>query len=181
MIGIVKTTNIETNRDGSDLRVMMKVEISDPDDIQTVELMTAAGQDWRPQPEDRVFINEAGKAYKIAVACDDGVEPSVSEGETEFYSYDENGNKLATFKLNAAGDMVLQGGSNHAVQYEELKTQVDQLVSDLNDFIAAFNAHNHATAPVGPVSLPTVVPPPVAPVPSTVDISGTKLATVRVP
>lgn len=51
----------------------------------------------------------------------------------------------------------LNGNTNYAVKYTELKTAFDQFVSDYNNFVTTiYNLHNHPTAPIGPVSVPSV-------------------------
>ena len=45
----------------------------------------------------------------------------------------------------------------------ELTEKINRLENKFNDFAAAFVTHTHATAPTGPVSPPTIVPPATAP------------------
>lgn len=70
----------------------------------------------------------------------------------------------------------INGNTDFAVAYTDLKTAFDLLKTELNTFIAVYNAHSHATAPVGPVS------PPSAPgVPATADMTAAQLPTIKVP
>lgn len=87
-IGIVKSSEIKKNRDGEQDQILLQVEISDADDIQTVELITHAGNDSRPPKGSRVIIVDVGSAYKLGIAVDDLIVPSVNEGEKKLYSSD---------------------------------------------------------------------------------------------
>lgn len=68
--------------------------------------------------------------------------------------------------LTSTGDIVLNGDSDFAVAFTDMKAAFDTLVSD-------FNTHMHPTAALGSPS------PPVAP--TTADMSGAKVDTVKVP
>lgn len=68
--------------------------------------------------------------------------------------------------LTGSTHIELNGNTNFAVKYTELKVAFDQLKTELNAFITVYNSHTHPTAPVGPVS------PPSAPgIPATADMS----------
>ena len=89
-IGRITGRQITTNRDGTKPVTMLQVEITDPEDLQTIELMNSAGEDSQPPDDSRIVILSIGQAYKIAVAVDDGIAPDAAliPGERKIYSSD---------------------------------------------------------------------------------------------
>jgi phage baseplate assembly protein V len=78
----------------------------------------------------------------------------LASGEVALYS--EHGQQVV---LKASGDIVVvpdTGGNVYLGQ--DGATKKVALVDEVNDLRSAFNGHTHPTAPVGPVSTPTVVP-----------------------
>jgi phage gp45-like len=85
---------------------MLQVEMTGPDDIQDVEWQTPAGEESSPPDGAMVFILSIGKAFKVAIACDDGFEPEISTGEKQIYSQAE-GIKQAKMLLDKIGNLIL--------------------------------------------------------------------------
>jgi hypothetical protein len=79
-------------------------------------------------------------------------------------------------ELKTDGKLALNGDADNAVAYTDLKSAFDTLKTDLNNFITVYNAHNHPTAPPGPVSVPSA--PGVS---SAADMSGAKVNEVQLP
>lgn len=97
-IGTVISSSVETNRDGETNSRLLQVSISDPEDIQTVEWAHAAGDDYNPPPGTAVMVLDLGEAWKVAIAADDLIDPSVAIGEREIYS-SAAGAKMARLTL----------------------------------------------------------------------------------
>lgn len=74
--------------------------------------------------------------------------------------------------LSGSTAIELNGNTNFAVKYNELKTAFDLLRTELNNFITIFNAHIHPT-PSGPSS-PTATPG----TPATADMSAAQNTSV---
>jgi phage gp45-like len=126
-VGIVKSSEVTINRDGVKPVRLLQVEISDPDDIQTVELYSQAGEDYNPPVGSTVFIVQSGDSWKIAVACDDGVVPTAGEGERILYAVAggvaicqihlkvdgsvEISNSAGSFVLSASGQVNINNGN----------------------------------------------------------------------
>lgn len=87
----------------------------------------------------------------------------------------------AYVKENNSGEVEVNGNVDYAVRYNELKIAFDQLKADFdNHIIKVFNLHTHQYVP-GVVGLaPTAIPVPTD-VPSTADMSPSKVDTVRLP
>lgn len=185
-IGTVKNVTVAKNRDGENNVRLLDVELSDADDIQTTELYTQAGEDYNPPKESKVFVLSVGAAWKIAIACDDGIEPAVAEGEREIYS-SSGGSKQATIYLKNDGTIVITGTSveingdaDFAVAFDDLKTGFDTLKTQINTFITAYNGHAHAYLP-GPLASTNTATPLPAGVAATATIDGAKVPTVKLP
>jgi len=145
-LGKVVGREIVENKDGTDKVMLLQVEITDPDDVQNVELFRQSGEDYNPRDDARVMIVDLGEALKIAIACDDGIEPSVDPGERELYSIDSTGAKSAYCRFNDDGTVTLNGEGDNAVRFAPLEDAINELKTKLNDLITAYNAHTHLVA-----------------------------------
>ena len=112
-IGTVNSSEIGPNRDGDDNVRLLKVEITSPDDEQTVEWIQAAGIDFTPAVDTAVVVDDLGQAWKIAYAADDGIEPETAEGEYQIYSY-ANGVKKAKIWLYNDGKIRIENDNGYA-------------------------------------------------------------------
>jgi phage gp45-like len=162
MTGIVRGFEVTKNRDGTKNILMLKVEISGPDDVQSVEYMSHAGDDHIPPIDSIVIVLQAGKAWKIAIASNEGnnFDSSLNEGERKLYA--PGG---AYIKLLDDGKIELNGNTDFAVAFNDLKAGFDQFRVD-------YNAHFHTET--GTVTtVPTVF--------SIASIDSAKVAGVKLP
>ncbi len=167
LIGKVTGSEAKTNRDGKTNKLMLQVEITDPDDIQTVELMTQAGEDTNPPNDSKVLILSVGDAYKIGVAVDDGIVPSMEQCEKKLYISDV-GTIKAFINLLSDGNIELNGNGESAVRFAALEFAFNNLLSD-------FNNHVHPGVTAGGTS--TLI----TATPSFADISPAEVTKVRLP
>jgi hypothetical protein len=190
LTGVVKGSEIKKNRDADKKSLLLQVQITDPDDVQTVQSFLASGEDWNPPDESRVVYLSAGKAFKIAVAIDDGVEPdsSLEKGEKEIYSTDngKKGERKAKHRFKKDGVHVINDGEDFAVRFTKmeeafntLKDDHNSLVNKYNDVVNKFIAHMHGTS-VGNTTTP-LPPLPTATTPSQADMSEAKIEEIKVP
>lgn len=170
MIGRVVNSSLGPNKDGVRTVVLLEVELTDPDDIQTVELLTEMGLDYRPTDDSAVVVLSLGPAWKVAIACDDRVTKTMDKGEKEIYSL-VGTTKKASIKWLADGVLELNGNEDFAVRFNELKTAFDQLKSDFDDHTHVTTA-TISTGPAGAISPPS---------PSTADIDPAKIEEIKVP
>jgi len=164
-IGIVTGREVKKNRDGQNDRLMLQVEISDPDDIQTVELMNPAGEDNNPPDGSKILILDLGNAYKVAVATDDGIAPS---GKRRIYSTLSFGVIAAFINLLTNGDLELNGNADFAVRFTELETAFNELRDDYN-----LHKHGGVDTGAGTSGITDTI--------SVADISGAKIDEIKVP
>ena len=169
MTGIVKGFEVGKNRDGTKNVLLLKVEISGTDDIQTVQYMNAPGDDSIPPSGSIVTILSAGKSWKIAIACHDGKDfnDKLNEGEKYLYSKDES----SFIKILNDGTIEINGDADNAVRFSDLKSGFDSLV-------AFINAHTHPFigVPVGNPGTTAVVSTP-----SNDTIDSAKVDEVKLP
>lgn len=171
--GKVIASTIGPNKDGdTDVR-MITVELSDADDLQTVEYYDDGGTDYRPPDGSEVVVLDVSASHRIAIAVDDLFAPAVEPGEKQIYSTNAAGTaKAATVLLKADGTIEILDNTDFAVRYSALETAFNQLKSDFNALISAYNAHTHnGFAPPEPVPL----------LPTAADITGAKIDEIKVP
>lgn len=136
MIGVVKGSEIRRNRDGARNVLVLQVQCGDVDDVQSVEMMCAMGDDFHPPVGTRVEMTAIGSAYKIAVAGDDGIVPTTTAGERKIYSI-AGGVPAAIAYMKSDGTFEINNGTGTAVEFGRLKKEFNQLKSD-------FDTHIHA-------------------------------------
>lgn len=178
LIGRVTGYQVAKNKDGENNVLLLQVEISEPDDVQTVELFRHAGVDYNPPSGSRVFVLQIDPSWKIAVACDDGIEPTSLPDEYEIYG-SANGAKVSRVKCDREGNVECNGDDDNAVRYSKLELAFNQLKAEFNSLVAVFNAHTQVVTvtPAGTVA----GPPPTPGVPSSADITPSKIETVKMP
>jgi hypothetical protein len=139
--GTVTGREVGKNRDGDHDRLLLQVQISNADDIQTVEYVSLPGQDENPIDGTRVFIIDAGASYKIAIAADDGIAPAMSEGEKRLYSLDSSGTIQAFINMLKTGIIEINGNGDFAVRWTALNTGLQNMLTALNaDIVVAGGA-----------------------------------------
>jgi len=147
MTGTVKGYEVKTNRDSTQKVLMLQVEVSGPDDIQSIEYMSHAGDDHIPTVGSIVTILQAGKAWKIAIASNDGVDfdTGLAGGERKLYA---PGGAELIFRDD--GTIEINGNADNAVSYNDLEAAINNLVSSINTAISGWitgHAHPVTTAP----------------------------------
>lgn len=155
------------NRDSQIETLQLQVEISDPEDIQTVQLFTQAGEDTNPPDGSTVMVEEVGEAWKTGVAVNDGIAPTVEPGEKKLYS-SADGEIKAYILFVKDGVLELNGNDDFAVRFNALEQA-------FNEFRSDFNGHTHGGVDTGGGN--TQVPNN----PSNADISPAKVDSIKVP
>lgn len=165
--GKVTGREIKPNQDGTANKLLLQVEVTDPDDVRTIEAVTQAGDDTNPPNGARVVILSITDNYQVAIGADDGIEPTMDAGEKKLYSV-SSGAIAAYINLLANGDIELNGNANTAVAFAALASGFNQLVTD-------FNTHVHSGVTSGGAS--TLIPTST----SSADISAAEVTEVKLP
>lgn len=162
--GIVKGRQIAKNRDGGRDVLLLQVELSDPYDVQTVEFMQGAGDQYSPDNGSKVLVISNGAAYKIAIAVDDLTLVGIEIGERAIRAV-LGGAVKSSVLCKVDGNLVFNEGADFAVRFSALE-------SGFNVLRDAFDGHTHGFIGSGSV---------VAVADSGADISGSKVDKVRLP
>lgn len=101
--GKVTGQEVKVNRDATKQERLMQVEITAPNDVQTVELMSHTGEESNPPIGSKVTVLGVGEAWKLAVASGDKIVPSVAPGEKMIYSTDDAGEVIKA-KIHCKND-----------------------------------------------------------------------------
>ena len=156
---------------------MINVELTDADDVQTVELVMDGGCGYRPPLGSKVFVSEISGSWKIVLGVDDGILQDLAEGEKEIYAVSD-GSKTSRVHCKADGVTQVNGGGGATVEFGRLKIAFDQMKADHDVLVNLFNAHVHPGVLAGTVSTSAT---PTQGSPTTADIDPSKSETVEVP
>lgn len=175
--GIVTGREFKKNRDGGNDRLLLQVQITDADDVHTVEYMASSGEDSNPPDGTKVLIIDAGRAYKIAIAADDNIEPSMQEGEKKLYSI--SGGTIAAFiNFLQTGTIEINGNNDFAVRFNELESGFNEFKTDFNQLVNDYTGHGHFGVQSGTSSTGVADTPGTE---TTADISAAKVEEVKLP
>lgn len=133
--------------------------------VETAPLFLPPGMRALPLPGDTVeFVPSAGTTggYVCLGAIDTVNALQLNDGEAEIYGRDAEGLRVSSVRVLGDGSVVFNDGTDFAIQYNAMKTAFDQLITD-------YNAHGHGGMGAAP------------PTPTTADMSGAKVATVKLP
>lgn len=101
-------------------------------------------------------------------------------GETHLFSTDSDGGEVGRIKLKNDGTVELLADTDNAVRFSELKTAYDQLKTDLNNLVAAFNSHTHTYSP-GPLTPVPTGPATPTGTPSSATVDAAKVDEIKIP
>ena len=138
-LGIVKNVEIKPNKDGKNSVRLLQCSLSDDDDIQTIEFVNSPGDDSSPNMGDAVTILTINESYKIAIANDDKITPTMEPGEKKIYSY-ASGSIQAFINLLKTGIIEINGNVDFAVRFNALSLIVQQAVTAINANLTAISA-----------------------------------------
>ena len=152
-------------------------------DVQESRELSPFGVDTRPVKDVlgvRMDTTEKGISVIVGYVQSNRV---AKEGESRFYSTDTSGQEVAYMYLTDAGDLELNGNDDNAVRFSELEKGYNELKSDFNALVTAYNSHIHiTTATVGPSPTPGVIAPTTSTgQSSSASISASKVDKVKLP
>jgi hypothetical protein len=142
--------------------------------------------DMSPHPGNIATVIQMGDDPDdlVVVALDDGVERTSQPGERRIYSYDPDGNVLASIALNQDSEVVINEGGDWAVQFTEMKAAFDELKTDFNNFVTStYNTHIHTTTATIKATdvLGVIATTTSTGTETSADMTGAKIEKVRVP
>lgn len=134
LTGRVRGREIKKNRDGLIDKILLQVELTSPDDIQTVEWINHDGEDSSPPDNSLVVVVAISNSYKIAIACDDGILAESEPGEKILYSQ-LNGIKRTSIVLKPGGSVIIDTKDVSGAQQSKIELTVggDININSLNN------------------------------------------------
>lgn len=131
-LGTVTGQEVKKNRDGKVQVRLLQVQMTNAEDVQTVQYMPTAGEDAPPRNGDQVAVLEIGPGFKVALGVSDSVVPSAEPGERKTYSRDSQGAIAAFILLAKNGDIELNGNTNTLVRWGPLNTALQAMRTAIN-------------------------------------------------
>lgn len=142
---------------------------------------TDTTEDFRQYTVNSLGENDAGKYYMLSIFGEDANIPentkvlttgsankdvkfiagflnklkddSLNVGDKVIFSTNEDGSQIQSYiKLLNDGTMHFNGDADNIAGFTNLKSGFDQLKTDLNTFITAYNTHVHSGVTTGPGS-----------------------------
>lgn len=110
-VGIVTGRHTEVNRESGGPAVrLLQVQITDHEDVQTVQLVGQAGEEVNPPNGSLVLLLPAGQGFKLAAGTDDGVVPIMAVGGKRLYAVDPaTATAICDIQLQPDGTIALAG------------------------------------------------------------------------
>lgn len=146
--GTIKSVVVSTNADGELPVRLAQVQI-EGEDVVTVELPFAEGDEFVPSVGDRIYYEEVSPEFLVAKCIQTKMPPdeSLSEGGRELFS--RNGSsRAAKVRLKSDGDIQLNEGEDFGVRFDALETAIRGMMGKINDALILIKAHTHTgTAP----------------------------------
>lgn len=165
MIGKITGLEIGKNKDSELDVVLLQVQITEENDIQTIQL-ESSNLEIIPEINDFVYINKVNDSFKIANIYETKInsDGSLTNGEARLIAKQDGAIKsFIICRVN--GDVELNGNADFACRFNALETMV-------NDLNSKFDSHLH------PHGEPNTGPPNSS---LNLDPSGIKVDTVRMP
>jgi hypothetical protein len=159
MIQLVKI--ISTTIDSANRRLVKFFRFG-KDDVQEVLNASASGDDSPPTENMRgiyVQTSQVGTPVLVGYINDKQI---AKPGEKRIFATDQNGNVLLHFYMKDDGTIELGGTGNHAVKFNELEAQFNELNNKFNSFVNSYNVHFHASFGAVPAYLPPFLPPTIS-------------------
>lgn len=142
LTGKVRGRAVSKNKDGTADKILLQVELTSPEDIQTVEWINHDGEDSSPPDNSMVVVVAISPGYKIAIACDDGMLAESSPGEKILYSQ-LNGKKRTSVVLKTDGSVLID--TKDASGSQESKIEMTSkgiiFISSFEDLILLANGN----------------------------------------
>jgi len=176
MSNIVKTISTEIKN------AIMKVKFFryGKSDVQEVRQVTPFGIDSNPiEGLAGLYVKTEQKGDAVLVGY---IQDSLTDvGELRLSSTNASGVEQSYTLFKNDGDIELNGNSDNLVRYSKLEDAFNELRTDFNNLVTAYNSHTHiTTATVGGTPTPGVLTPtPTTGSPSIANILPAKIENIK--
>lgn len=135
-IGTVVGREIIENRDSENESRMLSVELSEANDVQSVEHINQNGEQTNPLDDTTVLVLELNPSWKLAIAINDlvDIDENLDPGEKKIYAVDSSNNIVSSIYLRNTGIVEVGGGD----QFVALANKVDSFISDVVDLLTGW-------------------------------------------
>lgn len=124
-------------------RRIVKVLRNGKSDVQTAMEAAPFGIDSNPLKDMIAVYAPTAEKGKTVIIGYLNKNQLADVGETRLFSTDSNGAEQFYVWLKNNGTAEIGGNAYHMVRYEKLAEAFNQLKSDFNNHITAYNIHNH--------------------------------------
>ena len=169
-VGTVISSIVSVNRDGETPVRLVTCTVSGPTDVRTIQLLAPFG-DANPIPGSKLLILPAESAWEFGIMAEDVLaSAAVLVGDKVLAANTVAGITAYIAARAATGFIELNGTTDTAVAFTQMKAAFDTLKGELTALVTAFNAHKHTGS--GGTDTPGV--PPFA------DMTSANVSTVKV-
>lgn len=117
-------------------------------DVQTCIEVAPYGVDSSPIKDMVAIYAPTGINGQAVVVGYLNKNQKAETGEFRTFATDENGSEIFYTWMKKNGTIEIGGDADYAVKYSKLEQAFNQLKTDINNLVIAFNAHQHV-APTG--------------------------------
>ncbi len=169
-----------STRIGSKTRRLIKYLRYGKNDIQESFEVSPYGFDSVPVKDMIALYSSTGEIGKNVIIGYINKNKVAKVGENRLFATDENGNEKTYLYLTNSGDLELNGNTDNAVRYSELEKSFNELKTDLNGMIQAWNTFATSYVPGSPttVGLPPTLASSTVSV-STVTVTNAKIDNIK--
>jgi len=178
MLNLVKI--FSTEFDSVKRRVTKFVRLG-KSDVQTSVEASPFGVDSNPPPNLRAIYATTGTKDGTFIIGYINVDQVAEVGEHRMFSTDEDGNLIFEARMRNDGTFEIGGSVDNLIRFAKMEIAFNQLKSDLNTLITAYNSHVHiTTATVGATAVPGIIAPTASSgTPSAADMSDAKIEELK--
>jgi len=126
-IGTVVGREIIENRDSENESRMLSVELSEANDVQSIEHINQNGEQTNPLDDTTVLVLELNPSWKLAIAINDlvDIDETLDPGEKKIYAVDSSNNIVSSIYLRNTGIVEIGGGDQFVALANKVKTALD--------------------------------------------------------
>lgn len=126
-IGTVVGREIIENRDSENESRMLSVELSEANDVQSIEHISQNGEQTNPPDDTTVLVLELNPSWKLAIAINDlvDIDENLDPGEKKIYAVDSSNNIVSSIYLRNTGIVEIGGGDQFVALANKVKTALD--------------------------------------------------------
>ena len=148
-------------------------------DVQECRQVAPYGSDSNPVKDMVAIYAPTGEDGKNVILGYVNKDQIADVGENRQFSTDENGDLSFYLHLKNDGTAEFGGNTRTMVRYQELESAFNQLKSDFNTLVTAYNSHTHPYVGLAPAAPGNTTPTTSSGSTSSADISGAEITEIK--